>query len=110
VSLLHLVCFKYAADVGIAAHDDHRARLAALNDIDGMTSLKVGGDDPRHVPVAQYGASIVDHIVAVDFEIQRVPRFPIPDIKLSASASVYCRQDADCCGRRRVHRQRHGRV
>ena len=95
MSLVHLVCFKYAADVGVAAQHDHRARLAALKDIDGITSLKVGGDvvrsprsydtglaitfvdraaldayqqHPRHVPVAQYGASICDHIVAVDFD------------------------------------------
>jgi hypothetical protein len=79
VSLLHLVCFKYAADVGVAAQDDHRARLAALKDIDGVTRLRVGGDvdraaldayqkHPRHVPVAQFGVSICNHIVAVDVE------------------------------------------
>ena len=42
MSLLHLVCFKYKADAGAAAQVDHRARLAALKDIDGIASLKVG--------------------------------------------------------------------
>ena len=96
MSLLHLVCFKYKAEAGAAAQDDHRARLAALKDIDGIASLKVGEDvvrasrsydtglaitfpdraaldayqkDPRHVPVAQHGAGLSEHIVSVDFEI-----------------------------------------
>ena len=94
--LLHLVSFKYKADTDQAAQDDHRARLAALQDIDGVASLKVGADvvrsprsydtglsitfvdraaldayqkNPRHVPVAQFGVSLSEHIVAVDFEI-----------------------------------------
>lgn len=93
--ILHLVCFKYKADVGADARADHRARLAALKGLDGVTDLKVGEDvvrsprsydtglaitfpsraaldayqrDPRHVPVAQHGASLCEHIVAVDFE------------------------------------------
>ena len=96
MSLLHLVCFKYKADAGAAAQDDHRTRLAALKDIDGISSLKVGADvvrsprsydtglaitfadrsaldayqkNPRHLPVAQFGVSLCEHIVAVDFEI-----------------------------------------
>jgi Stress responsive A/B Barrel Domain len=96
VSLLHLVSFKYKADAGAAAQEDHRARLAALKDIDGIASLKVGADvvrsprsydtglaitctdraaldayqkNPRHVPVAQFGVSLCEHIVAVDFDI-----------------------------------------
>jgi hypothetical protein len=96
VSILHLVSFKYKADVDGTQRDDHRARLAALKDIDGVTSLKVGADvvksprsydtglaitftdraaldayqtHPRHVPVAQFGVSLTEHIVAVDFEI-----------------------------------------
>ena len=79
-----------------AAQDDHRTRLAALKDIDGIGSLKVGADvvrsprsydtglaiafadrtaldayqkNPRHLPVAQFGVSLCEHIVAVDFEI-----------------------------------------
>ena len=96
MSLLHLVCFKYTASVSVEAQNDHRARLAVLKDIDGITSFKVGADvvrsprsydtgvaitfvdraaldayqkHPRHVPVAQHGVSLCDHIVAVDFEI-----------------------------------------
>ena len=96
MSLLHLVCFKYKTDSSASARDNHRARLAALKDIDGITSLKVGADvvhsprsydtglaitfidrvaldayqkNARHVPVAQFGVSLCDHIVAVDFEI-----------------------------------------
>jgi hypothetical protein len=94
--LLHVVCFKYKADVDAAARAQHRSRLAALNSLDGVIDLKVGEDvvrSPRsydtalvitfpdraaldayqrndqHVPIAQFGASLSDHIVAVDFEI-----------------------------------------
>ena len=94
--LLHLVCFKYKTDVDEATRGQHRARLAALKDLDGVIDLKVGADvvhsprsydtglaitfrdrtgleayqkDDRHVPVAQFGVSICDHIVAVDFEV-----------------------------------------
>lgn len=93
--LTHLVCFKYKSTVDEGARADHRARLAALKDLDGVRELKVGKDvvhssrsydtalvitfsdrqaldayqqDPRHVPVAQFGVSLSDHIVAVDFE------------------------------------------
>lgn len=96
MSLLHLVSFKYKPDSGEKARDDHRARLTALKDIDGVAILKVGADvvrsprsydtglvilftdraaldayqkNPRHVPVAQFGVSLCEHIVAVDFEI-----------------------------------------
>ena len=96
MSLLHLVCFKYKADAGAAAQSDHRARLAALKDIDGITALKVGADvvrsprsydtglmitfrdragldayarNPQHVPVAQLGVDLSEHIVSVDFVI-----------------------------------------
>ncbi len=94
--LLHLVCFKYKAGVDAAARAQHRARLAGLRTLDGVIDLKVGEDvvrsprsydtglaitfpdraaldayqtDVRHVPVAQLGVSLSDHIVAVDFEI-----------------------------------------
>ena len=94
--LLHLVCFKYKADVDAATRAQHRQRLAALKDLDGLLDLKVGEDvvhasrsydtglaitfadraaldayqkNPRHVPVAQHGAGLSEHIVAVDFEI-----------------------------------------
>ncbi len=94
--LLHLVSFKYKADVDAAARTQHRRRLAALNSLDGVVDLKVGEDvvgsprsydtglavtfpdraaldayqqNDRHVPVAQFGVSLCEHIVAVDFEI-----------------------------------------
>ena len=94
--LLHLVCFKYRADVDEATREQHRQRLSALKDIDGILDLKVGRDvvhsarsydtglaitfpdraeldayqkNERHVPVAQFGVSLCDHIAAVDFEM-----------------------------------------
>jgi Stress responsive A/B Barrel Domain len=94
--LLHLVCFKYKADTSDAARAQHRERLAALSTLDGVVELKVGEDvvrsprsydtglmitfrdraaldayqkDPQHVPVAQLGVDLSDHIVAVDFQI-----------------------------------------
>ena len=93
--LIHLVSFKYRADVTESARQDHRQRLATLATIDGVVDLKVGGDvvrsprsydtgllvvfrdrtaldayqkDPRHIPVAQFGVSLSEHIVAVDFD------------------------------------------
>jgi stress responsive alpha/beta barrel protein len=94
--LLHLVCFKYRADIDAATRTQHRTRLAALKGLDGVIDLKVGEDvvrsprsydsglsitfpdraaldayqkNDRHVPVAQFGVSLCEHIVAVDFEI-----------------------------------------
>ena len=94
--LLHLVCFKYKAEVDQPTRAQHRARLAALRTLDGVVDLKVGEDavrSPRsydtglaitfpnraaldayqkndqHVPVAHFGVSLSEHIVAVDFEI-----------------------------------------
>jgi stress responsive alpha/beta barrel protein len=93
--LTHIVCFKYKADTADAARADHRARLASLKGIDGIVDLTVGGDvvrsprsydtglivrfrdraaldayqkNPTHVPVAQFGVSLCESIVAVDFE------------------------------------------
>jgi len=93
--LMHIVCFKYRDDVDEAARADHRRRLKALASIAGVDELTVGADvvhssrsydtglairfadraaldayqaDPRHVPVAQFGVSLAQHIVAVDFE------------------------------------------
>ena len=94
--LLHLVSFKYKAEVDAAARAQHRQRLAGLKGLDGVIDLKVGEDvvrSPRsfdtglaitfpdraaldayqtnvtHVPVAQFGVSLCAQIVAVDFEI-----------------------------------------
>lgn len=94
--ILHLVCFKYKPDVDQAVRDAHRDRLRSLQTLDGVIDLKVGADivrsprsydtglavtfrdraaldayakDPIHVPIAQHGASISEHVVAVDFGI-----------------------------------------
>jgi Stress responsive A/B Barrel Domain len=94
--LLHLVSFKYKADTDPATRAQHRSRLAGLNGLDGVIDLKVGEDvvrsprsydtglaitfpnraaldayqtNPLHVPVAQFGVGVCEHIVAVDFEI-----------------------------------------
>jgi hypothetical protein len=93
--LLHLVSFKYKADVDQATRAQHRQRLAGLKNLDGVIDLKVGEDvvrssrsydtglaitfadraaldtyqtHERHVPIAQFGVSVCEHIVAVDFE------------------------------------------
>ena len=93
--LTHIVCFKYKADIADSTRADHRAQLAGLKRIDGIVALTVGGDvvrsprsydtglivtfrdraaldayqkNPTHVPVAQYGVSLSESIVAVDFE------------------------------------------
>lgn len=93
--LTHIVCFKYKGDVAEAQRADHRARLRALASLPGVVDLQVGADvvrsprsydtglvvtftdrsaldayaaHPQHVPVAQFGASLSEHIVAVDFE------------------------------------------
>jgi Stress responsive A/B Barrel Domain len=94
--LLHLVSFKYKSEVDAATRAQHRERLAALKDLDGVIDLKVGEDvvrsprsydtglaitfpdraaldayqkNDRHVPVAQFGVALSEHVVAVDFEI-----------------------------------------
>jgi hypothetical protein len=94
--LLHLVCFKYKAEVDATVRAQHRERLSALKNLDGVVDLKVGEDvvhsprsydtglaitfpdraaldayqkNERHVPVAQFGVSLSDHIVAVDFDM-----------------------------------------
>jgi hypothetical protein len=94
--LLHLVSFKYKPGTDAATRAQHRARLAGLTGLDGVIDLKVGEDvvrsprsydtglavtfsdraaldayqkNERHVPIAQFGVSVSEHIVAVDFEI-----------------------------------------
>ena len=92
--LTHIVCFKYKADVSDTVRQDHRDRLRTLSTLPGVVELTVGEDvvrsarsydtglivvfddraaldayqkNPQHVPVAQHGASLCEHIVAVDF-------------------------------------------
>lgn len=93
--LTHIVCFKYKAETTEAQRAEHRSKLQGLAGLTGVIDLKVGADvvrsprsydaglivafpdraaldhyakDPLHVPVAQWGASLCEHIVAVDFE------------------------------------------
>jgi hypothetical protein len=93
--LIHIVCFKYKADVDDRARRDHRQRLKELAGLEGVVELKVGVDvvrsprsydtglmarfgdraaldayqkNLRHVPVAQLGVGLCDSIVAVDFD------------------------------------------
>jgi hypothetical protein len=93
--VVHIVSFKYLPQVDAAARRDHRARLSALADIDGILDLKVGEDfvrsprsydtglvvsfrdraafdgyakHPRHEPVARLGRDLSETIVAVDFD------------------------------------------
>lgn len=93
--LTHIVCFKYKPDISMAQRDDHRGQLQGLARLAGVIDLKVGADvvrsprsydtgllvvfpdraaldayakHPQHVPVAQLGVSLCEHIVAVDFE------------------------------------------
>ena len=93
--VVHIVSFKYRAEVDEASRRDHQARLAALKDIDGILDLKVGADfvrsprsydaglvvsfrdraalevyakHPRHEPVAKLGRDLSETIVAVDFD------------------------------------------
>lgn len=94
--ILHLVCFKYKPSVDAQARDQHRTQLRTLKTLDGVVDLKVGEDvvrsprsydtglsvtfrdraaleayakNPRHVPIAQHGAAMSEHVVSVDFEI-----------------------------------------
>lgn len=92
--LTHIVCFKYKPETSDSDRQEHRARLQGLSSLNGVVDLKVGADivrsprsydtglivifhdragldayakDPLHVPVAQYGVGLCEHIVAVDF-------------------------------------------
>jgi hypothetical protein len=94
--ILHLVCFKYKANVDSAAREQHREQLRSLQTLDGVVDLKVGEDvvgsprsydtglvvtfrdraaldayatHPVHVPVAKLGVTVSEHIVSVDFGI-----------------------------------------
>ncbi len=93
--VVHIVSFKYRPEVDAAARRDHREKLSALADVEGILDLKVGEDfvrsarsfdtglvvsfrdraaldgyatHPRHVPVAKLGRDLSETIVAVDFD------------------------------------------
>jgi len=93
--LVHVVCFRYKKDIDAAARTQHRERLHALRDLDGIIDLRVGEDvvrsqrsydtglviafhdraaldayqtHPRHVAVAQFGQANCESVVTVDFE------------------------------------------
>jgi hypothetical protein len=95
MSLMHMVSFKYKADVPEETRSEHRSRLQGLAVLPGVEGLKVGRDlvgsarsydtglivtftdrealdgyqkNPLHVPVAQFGVSLCEQIVAVDFD------------------------------------------
>ena len=94
--LLHLVCFKYKAEVDEDTRRQHRDCLRSLEDLDGIVALKVGADvvrsprsydtglsvtfldraaldlyakHPRHIPIAALGVGLCEQIVSCDFEI-----------------------------------------
>ena len=95
MKIVHVVSFKYKPETTAAQQAEHRAKLTALADIDGVVDFKVGADvvrsarsydtglvvtfrdraaldgyavHPRHVPVAQLGRDLSEAIIAVDFE------------------------------------------
>ena len=94
--LTHIVTWKYRAEVSPAKREDHVSRLRSLRSVvSGIDSLTVGFDilhlprsydtglvavfddraaldaytvHPDHVKVADFGRSISEHVVSVDFE------------------------------------------
>ena len=94
--LTHLVVWKYRADVAQASRDEHVTGLRSLsNVVPGIESFAVGFDTlhlprsydtglvavfrdrealdaytvhPDHVKVADFGRSLSDSVVSVDFE------------------------------------------
>ena len=93
--LIHVVCFKYKAEVSEAQKREHVERLRGLAGLPGVVDLKVGADvvrssrsydtalvvtfpdrkaleayqpHPQHVPVSRIGTDLSEHILAVDFE------------------------------------------
>jgi hypothetical protein len=93
--LTHVVCFKYKDTAVESDRDEHRARLRGLENLDGVLDVMMGADvvrsarsydtglivtfrdraaldayqvDTTHVGVAQFGLSLCDHIVTVDFD------------------------------------------
>ena len=93
--LIHIVCWKYKADIDQNARDSHRNMLRELSSVvEGMHRLQVGGDilhlersfdtglviefadesaldrytnHPDHLEVAALGKKISEKVVSVDF-------------------------------------------
>ena len=92
--LIHIVSFKYRADVDEHTREEHREKLRGLAGLDDVVDLHVGADvvraarsfdtglvirfndraaleryqkNARHVPVAQLGVTLCEQIVSVDF-------------------------------------------
>ena len=59
--LMHLVCFKYKADVIETRRDEHRDRLQTLGDIPGIVSLAVGRDVVQSTRSYDTGLAIQFH-------------------------------------------------
>ncbi len=56
--LMHLVSFKYRADVDAATRASHRERLGALKSLDGVIDLKVGEDVVRSPRLYDTGLAV----------------------------------------------------
>ena len=93
--LVHIVCWRYKAEIGEAAKEEHRNKLRALTGtIDSLRSLVIGSDilhlersfdtglvatfddeaglkeytvHPEHQKVAAIGREISQQVVSVDF-------------------------------------------
>ena len=92
--LVHIVCFKYKADVDASTAQEHRDRLRALANLDGIVDLKVGADimraarsydtglvitfrdraahdayqaHPRHLEIGRFIVPKCEQLIAVDF-------------------------------------------
>jgi hypothetical protein len=92
---VHIVCFKYKPGIAALQRAEHKARVGALSDIDGVVEIKMGEDvirsprsydmgllilfrdqkayetyrdHPRHGPVGQLSLALCESIVAADFE------------------------------------------
>ena len=94
--LIHIVAWKYRADVPQAAREEHVARLGSVSGVvPGIESFSVGFDTvnlarsydtglvavfrdraaldaytvhPEHAKVADFGRGLSDHVVSVDFD------------------------------------------
>ena len=94
--LIHIVVWKYRADIAQAIREEHVARLRGVSSVvPGIDSFSLGFDmvrlarsydtglvavfrdraaldaytvHPEHVKVADFGRSLSDHVASVDFD------------------------------------------